>query len=383
MKDSFKLFSQNMLVKELNKNELETLFSISKEVCLEPGKVLMNEGDRADEIFFILEGSLEISKYDPVSKEKYVIGTVTEGNAIGEMALLDRGPRSASATVLTKCRLRKIAYADLLSIVEKHSEYNSLVFQMARNVSQHLRQTSDVVIETLKAKVEEYKTRNHMGFYLIILITGLCVIAYSIPGLQWALSAAPNSSYVSIPIIVVLGLTMYLSNKLFRFSPRALGITLVSWKQSLFEGFFFTIPILGLLTLLKWLAIQFLPAFKGSPLFNPFYLIQDAELQDLSSWLHLQLYYILFVPIQELIARGGLQGVLERFLIGTRKVPMSIFISSLMFSTAHLFLSTQISFVIFAVGLYFGWLYSRTHNLISPIIGHILIGVWGLSVLGF
>lgn len=378
----FELFCQNSLFKELTKEELKALFSISKEVVLNPGDCLIQEGDQADDIFFILEGSLEISKYDPINKESHVIGTVHAGNSIGEIALLDRGPRSASAKAISMCLLRKIPYVNLLALVEKNPKLNSLFFHLASNVSQRLRHTDDVVFEALKAKVDEYKTRNQMGSYLVILITVLCIIAYSIPGLKAALASTSNSSYISIPIIVFFGTSMYLLNKLFNFPYRVFGITLEHWKQSVFEGFVFTIPVLAFLTLAKWLVIQFVPAFQGEPLFKPFFLVPDPASQTLHNWLLMQLYYVLFIPIQELMVRGGLQSLLERFLIGKHKVALSIFASSLMFGTGHLFLPVHIGIIIFLAGLYFGWLYSRTHNLISPIIAHALVGIWGLSVLG-
>jgi len=54
----------------------------------------------------------------------------------------------------------------------------------------------------------------------------------------------------------------------------------------------------------------------------------------------------------------------------------------LIFSTAHLFMSFQIGILVFVGGLYLGWLYSRTHNLVGVWVAHWLLGSWALSVVG-
>jgi len=76
------------------------LFRGSKNaVAYEPGHVIFAEGDLGDSMFVVLEGEVEIRVHDKV------IDTSGPGQIIGEMALVDKSPRSASAVAKTACKV--------------------------------------------------------------------------------------------------------------------------------------------------------------------------------------------------------------------------------------------------------------------------------------
>lgn len=62
------------------------------------GQTIFREGDTGDRAFLVEKGEVEISKM--VDGEKLVLGTVKPGGIFGEMALVDRSPRMASAAAL-------------------------------------------------------------------------------------------------------------------------------------------------------------------------------------------------------------------------------------------------------------------------------------------
>lgn len=66
------------------------------------GQVLFKEGDLADGLYLIRRGSVAVAK--KFKGEERVLAYVSAGNYVGEMAMLDGGPRSASVTasVLTE-----------------------------------------------------------------------------------------------------------------------------------------------------------------------------------------------------------------------------------------------------------------------------------------
>jgi CRP-like cAMP-binding protein len=66
---------------------------------LAPGDVLLAEGDAADALFLVVHGVFEVSKSDP-DRPDVVLGRVAEGGVLGEMALVLRKPRSATARAL-------------------------------------------------------------------------------------------------------------------------------------------------------------------------------------------------------------------------------------------------------------------------------------------
>ena len=193
----------------------------------------------------------------------------------------------------------------------------------------------------------------------------------------------PNTSYVSIPVIWFLALFTYLVIRLTGLPWEVFGLTLHNWKRALCEAFIFLIPGCLALVLVKWALIEFHPSFSGHKLFEPFNLIANKHDRNFQYWLILNGAYWVFVPLQELMARGALQGLLERFLTGKYKIGISIFASNLIFSTAHVFISETLGIIMLGSGMVLGYLYSRTHTLIGCTVAHALGGTWALSVIGF
>lgn len=63
------------------------------------GQTIFEEGDLADCLYVVQEGEVD------VYLEGRVVETVGPGGVIGEMALVDNEPRSATAIARTRCRL--------------------------------------------------------------------------------------------------------------------------------------------------------------------------------------------------------------------------------------------------------------------------------------
>jgi len=66
------------------------------------GEVIFKKDDLGNVMYLVTKGNVEISIYDKV------VETVGPGGVLGEMALLDMGPRSATATAKTDCLLLAI-----------------------------------------------------------------------------------------------------------------------------------------------------------------------------------------------------------------------------------------------------------------------------------
>ncbi|HZT65016.1 MAG TPA: cyclic nucleotide-binding domain-containing protein [Acidimicrobiales bacterium] len=84
-----------------SQRELATIGAAGDEIVLPAGRVLMAEGERGDEAFLIVEGSAEVK----VAGE--TVAEVGPGDFVGEMALLERRPRTA--TVVATSPLRVLA----------------------------------------------------------------------------------------------------------------------------------------------------------------------------------------------------------------------------------------------------------------------------------
>ncbi len=74
----------------------------SEAVDLAAGQSLFQEGDAGDMMFVLLDGTADIVV------GTRVVETAVRGALLGEMALIDQSPRSASVVARTPCRLARI-----------------------------------------------------------------------------------------------------------------------------------------------------------------------------------------------------------------------------------------------------------------------------------
>ena len=82
---------------KLSPMEINFLATLSKAERIESGEVLFREGQEGDRMYVVLEGRVMISKQIAGAGEE-ALAFLERGDFFGEMALIDRQPRSADAT---------------------------------------------------------------------------------------------------------------------------------------------------------------------------------------------------------------------------------------------------------------------------------------------
>ena len=70
---------------------------------METEEIICSEGDQADKVYVILDGKVKVYKKDETGNETE-IATIDKGNMFGEMALFDKGIRSASVKTIEPCQ---------------------------------------------------------------------------------------------------------------------------------------------------------------------------------------------------------------------------------------------------------------------------------------
>jgi CRP-like cAMP-binding protein len=91
------------------------------------GETIFTEGDEGKMMYIIKQGEVEISV------RGMVVETVKTGGIIGEMALIDPGPRSATTTAATDCQLVPINEQRFLFMVQQTPYFSLEVMKVMGN----------------------------------------------------------------------------------------------------------------------------------------------------------------------------------------------------------------------------------------------------------
>ena len=94
------------------KKELERLARAGDEVDMEAGSLLADQGQTGREAFVILAGSVS------VRRNGRKVATLGPGAIVGELSLLDHGPRTATVTCDTDCRVFVISQRHFLAMLD-------------------------------------------------------------------------------------------------------------------------------------------------------------------------------------------------------------------------------------------------------------------------
>ena len=108
------------------------------------GEVLFSQGDAGDAVYVIERGEIEISVHS-LDGRKLALDIQRAGEVFGEIALFG-GDRTATATALTDCVLRRIRRADVLEALrhrpELALEFIDILCERLRSLSRKLEERS-------------------------------------------------------------------------------------------------------------------------------------------------------------------------------------------------------------------------------------------------
>ena len=111
-------------------------------VNFKQGDYIFREGDAADVMYMIHRGRVQISKGLGSFDEN--IRILGEGEFVGEMAIINVKPRSASAVAMEDCILIKMDRESFNETIKKNHEFSVSVIQF---LSERLRETDELLMK--------------------------------------------------------------------------------------------------------------------------------------------------------------------------------------------------------------------------------------------
>jgi CRP/FNR family transcriptional regulator, cyclic AMP receptor protein len=125
------LIRQVPIFAKLDAEDLEELASIVEETRIEPGQLLFAEGDPGDAVYLIVKGAVRVfvggAKVDGGSRPETTINEAGAGACIGEMAVLDSSPRSASVRGLERTRALRVPGEGFKRLLSERPEMSEAI----------------------------------------------------------------------------------------------------------------------------------------------------------------------------------------------------------------------------------------------------------------
>jgi HEAT repeat protein len=130
---------QVLLFEPLSTQQLQIIADICEEVLFEKGDVLFAQGSPGDSMYVIVSGQVGVDVHTP-SGEVSRLATRASYEAVGEMALFDSQPRSATLVALRDTLALRIDAAPMTRLAR---QYPDIALALVRVLSHRLREASD------------------------------------------------------------------------------------------------------------------------------------------------------------------------------------------------------------------------------------------------
>jgi hypothetical protein len=357
------------LFSRLSRAQLEQVSGLLRMATYEPGEVVVKEGaPAADLLYIIIQGEAALSKRGryPLTDRPldYEIAVRGKNEIFGWVPVLDGSP--SPITVMARTPLT-IGVLDLkkwggLGSPSRHTR-NVIIAELRHYSSRFVRTSIENRLAGLQHEAEFARYRAAVGS---IVITALGLLSFY----TLALSMLPRFetdlkvNFVLSPIIILFFAAFFLP--VIRRSglpPPFFGFCIDNWRAALPFAAVASLAFLAILVLVKLILIATVPQLHGLSLIGSadIRIGHQADTDTPWYWVALSLY-LLLTPVQEFVARCGIQAPLYAFLQGSelKRAGLSIVISNLVFSAVHAHVGFVFALLAFVPGLIWGWIFLRT-----------------------
>jgi len=132
------VLKQMPLFHHLSYKEIIRVLNVTEVREFQPGEEIIKEGAAGDEMFIVLRGKIRLHKNGAY------ITNLGSGAHMGEMALVDRGPRSVSATAEERSRVLTLRRREFYQIIRKDPSLSvKLLWSFVQVLADRLRKTTE------------------------------------------------------------------------------------------------------------------------------------------------------------------------------------------------------------------------------------------------
>src|SRR5918996_4655810 len=129
------------LFRRLTPGELEQLAAEVDQVAFSDNETIFNEQDKGDALYVVESGAVRIWVLDEDVKP-VTLAELKPGDFFGELAVLDRGPRSTNATTIGDVLLHRLSSDDFQRFLIEHPD---VAIDVICEIGARMRQTNALV----------------------------------------------------------------------------------------------------------------------------------------------------------------------------------------------------------------------------------------------
>ena len=149
--------AQVPLFQRLEPHELERLAQEIEQVNYEAGEIIFHEYDTADALYVVEEGAVRIWVTDE-DVEQVTLAELNPGQFFGELAVLDRGKRSSSASAIVDTHLHRLSSERFQNFLMEHPD---CAIDVICEISSRLRQTNQLVTQRASRNINEVMEKQY------------------------------------------------------------------------------------------------------------------------------------------------------------------------------------------------------------------------------
>ena len=138
------LITEGALV-ELSAADAREVVSYMRPERIKAGEVVIREGEstRSDFMALVLDGEVTVENSVAAAHDSMVVSILGPGSLIGDMGIIDGGPRSATCTASTDLALALLTREALARLMDTHPSVAArLLLAMSKRIADHLRETN-------------------------------------------------------------------------------------------------------------------------------------------------------------------------------------------------------------------------------------------------
>jgi CRP/FNR family cyclic AMP-dependent transcriptional regulator len=133
------------ILTHVSPEDLETLkfYGVFGEYA--PGEIVIQEGIQQDNLYYVVEGKLDV--FNTAGGSEVMLGTIGQGDCIGEVSIFEPGPASATVRVVDIAILWHLDVNSLQSFFEQiPTAGGQVMLGIAQLLSKRLRQANQAII---------------------------------------------------------------------------------------------------------------------------------------------------------------------------------------------------------------------------------------------